>query len=67
MSLEDLCADEDLLSPTEADVDRAFVLVPAQSFVATHLATYKDYPPRQKPGSFALDDVLSALQEGSNK
>jgi arylsulfatase len=31
--------------------------------VARHLATYKQFPPRQKPGSFSLDQVLSALQE----
>lgn len=48
-------------------VDHAFVLVPAQSFVGAHLATYADYPPRQKPGSFSLDDVLSKLQEGSRQ
>ena len=45
--------------------DRAFAFVPAQAFVAKHLATYQEFPPRQKPGSFALDDVLSALQAGS--
>ena len=32
-----------------------------------HLATYADFPPRQKPGSFSLDQVLSKLQESSNK
>lgn len=45
-------------------VDRTFVLVPAQAFVAKHLETYKDFPPRQKPGSFSLDHVLQKLQEG---
>jgi arylsulfatase len=48
-------------------LDRAFVLVPAQAFVGQHLATYKEFPPRQKPGSFSLDQVLSKLQESSNK
>lgn len=46
--------------------DRAFAFVPAQAFVAKHLETYKEFPPRQKPGSFALDDVLSALQTAAN-
>jgi arylsulfatase len=46
--------------------DRVFALVPAQAFVAKHLETYKEFPPRQKPGSFSLDAVLSALQEGAN-
>jgi arylsulfatase len=44
-------------------IDRAFVLVPAQAFVAKHLATYREFPPRMKPGSFALDQVLAELQQ----
>ena len=46
-------------------VEHAFVLVPAQDIVAQHLQTYAKYPPRQKPGSFSLDQVLAKLQEGS--
>jgi len=46
-------------------VERAFVLVPAQDIVAQHLKTYVEFPPRQKPGSFSLDQVLAKLQEGS--
>ncbi|MER9363571.1 arylsulfatase, partial [Mesorhizobium sp. M0500] len=50
-------------------VERGFVLVPAQAFVGQYLQTYVDFPPRQKPGSFALDQVLAKLQEagGSGK
>jgi arylsulfatase len=50
-------------------VERAFVLVPAQAFVGRHLATYQEFPPRQKPGSFSLEEVLAKLQEagGSGK
>ena len=50
-------------------VERAFLLVPAQAYVAKHLQTYKEFPPRQKPGSFSLDQVLAKLQEagGGNK
>ena len=44
-------------------VEHAFVLVPAQAYVAKHLATYQEFPPRQKPGSFALDEVLAKLHE----
>ncbi len=47
-------------------LDRTYLLVPAQAFVAQHLATYKDFPPRQKPGSFSLDQVLDKLQEASS-
>ncbi len=45
-------------------VDHAFVLLPAVAFVSQHLETYKEFPPRQKPGSFNLDQVLQKLQEG---
>jgi arylsulfatase len=31
--------------------------------VAQHLATYKAFPPRQKPGTFNLDRVLEKLRE----
>jgi arylsulfatase A-like enzyme len=44
-------------------VEHAFALVPAQAFVARHLSTYRDYPPRQKPGSFSLDQVLEKLHQ----
>ncbi len=43
-------------------VEHAYALVPAQAFVARHLATYQEFPPRQKPGSFSLDQVLEKLQ-----
>ena len=44
--------------------ERMFAFGPAQAFVAQHLQTYVAFPPRQKPGSFALDQVLAKLQEG---
>ena len=44
--------------------DHAYLLVPAQQIVGQFLATFKDYPPRQKAASFSLDQVLEKLQEG---
>jgi arylsulfatase len=46
-------------------LDRVYLLVPAQSYVGNFLATFKEYPPRQKAASFSLDKVLEALQEGT--
>jgi arylsulfatase len=37
--------------------------VPAQQYVGQFLATFKEFPPSQKPGSFSLDQVLAALQQ----
>ena len=42
-------------------LDRAYLLVPAQEYVGNFLATYKDYPPRQKAASFSLDQVMEKL------
>jgi arylsulfatase len=44
--------------------DRLFLLVPAQQYVSQFLATFKEFPPSQKVGSFSLDQVLAKLQEG---
>jgi arylsulfatase len=57
-------ADHEVADYDHWRVDHAFVLVPAQGYVARHLDTFKEFPPRQKPGSFSLDQVLEALQSG---
>jgi arylsulfatase A-like enzyme len=44
--------------------DHAYLLVPAQQMVGRFLATFKDYPPRQKAASFTVDQVLEKLRAG---
>ena len=46
-------------------IDRLFVLVPAQEYVGKFLATFKEFPPSQKVGSFSLDNVLESLSKGA--
>ena len=43
-------------------LDRAFLLVPAQAYVGQFLATFKEFPPRQKAASFSLDQVMEQLK-----
>ncbi len=43
--------------------DRTFLLVPAQQYVGSFLATFKEFPPSQKVGSFSLDQVMQSLQQ----
>ncbi len=43
-------------------IDRAYLLLPGATYVGQHLATYEEFPPRQKPGSFNLKQVLEKLQ-----
>ena len=42
-------------------LDRAYMLVPAQTYVGNFLATFKEFPPRQKAASFSLEKVMDAL------
>jgi arylsulfatase len=44
-------------------IDHVFLLVPAQKLVGDFLATFRDYPPRQKAASFTIDQVLAKLLE----
>jgi len=49
-------------------VEHAFVLVPAQAIVGEFLSTFQAFPPRQKPGSFSIDQAMDKLteQKGDN-
>jgi hypothetical protein len=47
-------------------LDRAYLLVPAQDYVAQFLATFKEYPPRQKPGSFTIGDAAEMIEAGAS-
>ncbi|KRE16875.1 arylsulfatase [Bosea sp. Root381] len=53
----------DITSNTYYDwaIQRAFLIVPAQAFVAEFVASFKDFPPRQKPSSFSVDEVMAAM------
>ena len=55
----------DITSNTYYDwvMDHAYTFVPAQAFVGQFLATFKEYPQRQKAASFNLDEVLKKMQE----
>jgi arylsulfatase len=46
-------------------IDRAFLLVPAQAYVAEFLKSFKEFPPRQKAASFSLDEVMATLSGGT--
>jgi len=47
-------------------IDRVYLLVPAQTYVGNFLATFKDYPPRQKAASFSLDQVMEQLSDAGS-
>ena len=42
-------------------LDRAYLLVSAQTYVGNFLETFQEFPPRQKAASFSLDQVMEKL------
>ena len=46
---------------------RAFIAVPTQQIVGNFLASFKEFPPRHRPGSFTIDKALEALSKASEQ
>lgn len=45
--------------------EHMFLLVPGQQYVGQFLAPFKEFPPRQKAGSFSPGRVLESLQRAA--
>jgi len=45
--------------------ERMFAFAPAGGYVAKWLQSFREFPPRQKPGSFNLDKVMEAVMKGA--
>jgi len=48
-------------------MERMFIIAPAGAYVGQWLQSFKEFPPRQKPGSFNLDRVMEAVTSGSKQ
>jgi hypothetical protein len=44
-------------------IEHLFVLVPAQAIVGEYLKSFQQFPPRQRPGSFSVDQAMQMLME----
>lgn len=47
--------------------DHAFLLVPAQAIVGEFLKTFQEFPPRQKPASFSIDEALDKARQAQKQ
>jgi hypothetical protein len=47
-------------------LDHAFFIMQAQDLTAKFIASFKDYPPRQKAASFSIDQILANMQSASS-
>ncbi len=59
-------ADHDAADYERWRADRLFLLVPAQVYVAQWLQSFKEFPPRQKPASFSIDQVMETLTQNNS-
>jgi arylsulfatase len=48
-------------------IARAFLILPAVAKVTKYLETYREFPPRQKPASFSIDQVIEKLNASIEK
>ena len=55
----------DITSNTYYDwlFDHAYLVVPAQAYIADFLGTFKEYPPAQRPASFSIDQIQENMEE----
>jgi arylsulfatase len=60
-------ADKEGMGYAQWRIERAFLIAPAGAYVAQWLQSFKEFPPRQKPGSFNLDRVMDAVTSGSKQ
>ena len=44
-------------------LDRVYLLLPASAYVGEFLETFKEFPPRQKAGSFNLEKVMETMTD----
>jgi arylsulfatase len=42
---------------------RAYLVAGSQAIVAQFIATFKEFPPRQRPSSFSVDQIMEQMQE----
>jgi len=47
-------------------VHRMFLIVPAQAIAAQWLESFKEFPPRQKPASFSLSEVMEKMSTATS-
>ena len=42
-------------------VEHDYIFVPAQAIVAQHLASFQEFPPRRRPGTFSVGQAMEML------
>ena len=45
-------------------IRKMFIIVPAQEGMAKYLQSFKEFPPRQRPASYTIDQVMEMMMKG---
>jgi arylsulfatase len=48
-------------------MDRMFLIAPSAAYIGEWLQSFKEFPPRQKPGSFNLEQVMESVMSNVGK
>ena len=58
----------DMTSNTYWDwyMSKAYMIMAAQAIVADFLATFEEFPPRQKAASFTIDQALEKMEDAAS-
>ncbi|MFT5904602.1 MAG: arylsulfatase A-like enzyme [Cryomorphaceae bacterium] len=58
-------ADHEAMSYSKWRMNRTYLIAPAAGYIGKWLQSFKDFPPRQEPGTFNLSKVMEAVKSGS--
>jgi arylsulfatase len=47
-------------------IDKLWTLIPASAIVGEFIQTFKEYPPSQPGGTFAVDEALKMIEDGAS-
>ena len=56
---------EDAMGYQRWYLEHMYAIAPAGAYVAQWLQSFREFPPRQKPGSFNLDRVMESVTRGA--
>ena len=59
-------AEYEAMGYTQWFMERMFAIAPAAAYVGNWLQSFREFPPRQKPGSFNLERVMEAVTRGAS-
>jgi hypothetical protein len=48
-------------------MDRSYLVVPSIAVVGNYLKSFKEFPPRQRPATFSIDQIIEKREAATAK